>query len=67
MGIRVIRANIGCIALACLLSLFVSEAVQAQTIRKDSVKIYFRQGYSVLDKSIRDNDAALPHSRQSAL
>ena len=59
MGIRVIRANIGCIALACLLSLFVSEAVQAQTIRKDSVKIYFRQGYSVLDKSIRDNDAAL--------
>lgn len=59
MGIRVIRANIGCIVLACLLSLFVSEAVQAQTIRKDSVKIYFRQGYSVLDKSIRDNNAAL--------
>lgn len=58
MRLRVLRVK--CYAmLGCLLALSFYGMGNAQTLRKDSVKIYFRQGYSVLDKSIRDNEAAL--------
>lgn len=39
-------------------SFFVCNIAFAQVV-KDSVKIYFRQGYSKLDTSIRDNEEAL--------
>ena len=43
---------------ALMLILPVSPCIQAQEVQ-DSVRIYFRQGRSELDMSVRDNEAAL--------
>lgn len=47
-----------CHILLILLGLLFSGTAYCQEIR-DSVKIYFRQGYSILDPSIEDNQAKL--------
>ena len=47
-----------CIVLTILLAMSLFNVAESREVR-DSVKIYFRQGYSVLDMSIGDNRETL--------
>ena len=56
--LKYMRTEKCCIVLTILLAMSLFNVAEPREVR-DSVKIYFRQGYSVLDMSIRDNRETL--------